>query len=293
MDRGAWWAIVHGGHKELDMSEWLNTHMASCSDEHTLAFSLCCHLLLVDEATDRLCPQHWRQPNLSHFIILVKAGISSLVVWIQFCQKYCFHNKNCILLRIYAPWCIFLLAAPQKFNNSFHTSFFKNLVVHCCSVTKPCPTFCDPMGWSTPGFPVLHYLPCSNLRALSQWCYLAISSSAALFFSCPQSFPASGSFSVSHLFASSGQSIGASASAWVLPVNIQGWFPLGWTGLFSLLSKGLSFLKIILCICLFLAVPGLHCRAGFTLVASSRSFSLGALRGLLIVVASLIAEHGL
>ena len=148
------------------------------------------------------------------------------------------------------------------------------------------------MDWSTPGFPVLHYLLCSNLHALSQWCYLAISSSAALFFSCPQSFPASGSFSVSHLFASSGQSIGASASAWILPMNIQGWFPLGWTGLFSLLSKGLLFLKIILYICLFLTVLNLHCRAGFSLAALSRSCSLGAVWGLLIVVASLIEEHG-
>ena len=59
-------------------------------------------------------------------------------------------------------------------------------------------------------------------------------------FSCPQSFPASGSFSVSWLFASGGQSIGVSASASVLPMNIQGWFPLGLIYLISLLSKGLS-----------------------------------------------------
>ena len=58
--------------------------------------------------------------------------------------------------------------------------------------------------------------------------------------SCPQSFPASGSFQMSQLFSSAGQSIGVSASASVLPMNIQGWFPLGWTGWISLQSKGLS-----------------------------------------------------
>jgi len=75
---------------------------------------------------------------------------------------------------------------------------------------------------------------------LSRWYYLTISSSVALFSFCLQSFPASGSFPVSQLFASGGQSTGASMSASVLPMNIQGWFPLGLTGLISLLSKGLS-----------------------------------------------------
>ena len=79
---------------------------------------------------------------------------------------------------------------------------------------------------------------CSNSCALSQWCHPTISSSVAPFSSCLQSFPASGSFLMSQLFASSGQSIGASES--VLPMNIQGWFPLGMTGLISLQSKGLS-----------------------------------------------------
>ena len=72
---------------------------------------------------------------------------------------------------------------------------------------------------------------CSNSCPLSQWCYLTISSSAVPFSSCPQSFPASGSFPMSRLFASGGQSIGASSLATVLPMNIQGWFPLRFTGL--------------------------------------------------------------
>ena len=73
---------------------------------------------------------------------------------------------------------------------------------------------------------------CSNSCPLSWWCYLTISSSATLFSFCLQSFPASGSFTMSQLFTSGGQSIGASAS--VLPMNIQNWFPLGLTGLIIL-----------------------------------------------------------
>ena len=72
------------------------------------------------------------------------------------------------------------------------------------------------------------------------WCYPTISSSVIPFSSCGQSFPTSESFQMSQFFASGGQSIGVSASASVLPVNIQGWFPLGWTGWISLQSKGLS-----------------------------------------------------
>ena len=78
----------------------------------------------------------------------------------------------------------------------------------------------------------------SNSCSLSQWCNPTISSSVIPFSSCPQSFPASGSFLMSQVFASGGQSIGASAS--VLPMNIQDWFPLGLTGWISLQSKGLS-----------------------------------------------------
>ena len=81
---------------------------------------------------------------------------------------------------------------------------------------------------------------CSNSCPLSRWCHPTISSSAVPFFSCLQSFPESGSFPMSQFFASGGQSIGVSASASVLPMNIQDWFPLGWTGWISLQSKGLS-----------------------------------------------------
>ena len=79
-----------------------------------------------------------------------------------------------------------------------------------------------------------------NPCPLSQWCHPTISSSVIPFSSCPQSFPASGSFQMSQLFASGGPSIGVSASTSVLPMNKQDWSPLGWTGWISLQSKGLS-----------------------------------------------------
>ena len=82
---------------------------------------------------------------------------------------------------------------------------------------------------------------CSNSCSLSWWCHPTISSSVAPFSSCLQSFPASGSFPSSWLFTSGGQSIGASASGSVLPLNIQGWFPVGLTGLIYMLFKSRDF----------------------------------------------------
>ena len=92
--------------------------------------------------------------------------------------------------------------------------------------SPPCPS-------PTPG---VHPNPC----ILSQWCHPTISSSVIPFSSCPQSFPPSVSFQMSQLFVSGGQCIGVSASTSVLPMNIQDWSPLAWTGWISLQSKGLS-----------------------------------------------------
>ena len=78
----------------------------------------------------------------------------------------------------------------------------------------------------------------SDSRPSSPWCHPAISSSVVPFSSCPQSLPPSESFPMSQLFATGGQSIGASASVSVLPMNIQDWLPLGWTDLISLQSQG-------------------------------------------------------
>ena len=128
----------------------------------------------------------------------------------------------------------------------------QNFVVSCqtstwishqfSSVAQSYPAVCDPMDCSTPGLSVHHQLPgvYSNSCPLSRWCHSTISSFVVSFASCLQSFPASASFLMSQFFASGGQSIGVSALASVLPMNIQDWFPLGWTGWISLQSKGLS-----------------------------------------------------
>ena len=116
------------------------------------------------------------------------------------------------------------------------TSGIKEIAAQFGSVTQSC---CNPMDCSTPGFPVHHQLP-----ELTQT-HESVMPSSHLILCCPffshlQSSPASGPFLVSQFFASGGQSIGVSASTSFLPMNIQGWFPLGWTGWISLESKGLS-----------------------------------------------------
>ena len=107
---------------------------------------------------------------------------------------------------------------------------FRNHTVHycCCSVTKSCLTLCDPIDCSMSG---------SSVSIISQSLLKLMS---VEFSFCLQSFPALGSFPVNWLFALCGQSIGASLSALVLPMNTQGWFSLGLTSLISLLSKWLS-----------------------------------------------------
>ena len=102
--------------------------------------------------------------------------------------------------------------------------------------------FLQPQGLHHTRLPCPSLSPrvCSNSCPLSQWCYLTISSSVIPFSSCLQSLPAPGSFQMSQFFASGGQSIGASASPSVLPMNIQDCFPLGLTSSIFLQSKGLS-----------------------------------------------------
>ena len=114
------------------------------------------------------------------------------------------------------------------------------ILVQFSPVAQLCLTLCKPMNYSTPGFPVHHQL-LELTQTHVHWASDAIQPSHPLipFFSCPQSFPASRSFPVSQLFASGGQSTGVSASASVLPMNIQDWFSLGWTGWISSQSKGL------------------------------------------------------
>ena len=113
----------------------------------------------------------------------------------------------------------------------------------CCSVAQLCLILCDPMDCSTRGFPAHHHIPeFSQIHV--NWVSGAIQLSYPLSSpcppSCPQSFPASGFFPMSWFFLSGGKSIEVSASASVLPMIIQDSFPLGWSGLISLQSKGVS-----------------------------------------------------
>ena len=111
------------------------------------------------------------------------------------------------------------------------------------SVAQSCPTLCNPMDCSMPGFPVHHQLPKlaqTHVHWVSDAIQPTISPSIIPFSSCFQSFLASVSFPMSQFFASDGQSIGVSVSASVLPMNIQDWFPLGLTSWIPLQSKRLS-----------------------------------------------------
>ena len=121
-------------------------------------------------------------------------------------------------------------------------TFSFKVCICCCSVAQSCLDALQLHGLQHAKLPCPSPSPraCSNSCPLSWWCHPTILSSLVPFCSCLQSFSASGSFSVSQLFTSGDftSSIGASAS--VLPMNIQDWFPLGWTGLNSLQSKGLS-----------------------------------------------------
>ena len=114
---------------------------------------------------------------------------------------------------------LLLSFSHQIMSNSFQLHGLQHSRLPCTSPSpRVCPSSC-PLNW---------------------WCHPTISSSVTSFSSCPQSFPASGSFPKSQLFTSGSQGIGASASAAVFLMNIQGRFPLRWTGLISLQSKGLS-----------------------------------------------------
>ena len=156
--------------------------------------------------------------------------------------------KICFIFDFFAGWYIFLVSCwpisilkhrelpsiswPQWTGNS-------NSFVGCCSVMQLCWTLCDPMDCSTPDFPVLQHL-LEFAQTHVHWVsdvIQTISSSVIPFSSCLQSFPASGSFPMSQLFTAGGQGIGVLASAWVLPMNFQGWLPLGLTDLISLLKS--------------------------------------------------------
>ena len=127
------------------------------------------------------------------------------------------------IFRAIKMFCVILKSLVQFSRSVVSDSLWSHEPQHA---RPPCPS-------PTPG---VH----SDSCPLCRWCHPTISSSVVPFSSCPQSFPASGSFPVSQLSASGGQSIGVSASTSVLPVNTQDWSALGWTGWICLQSKGLS-----------------------------------------------------
>ena len=171
-----------------------------------------------------------------------------------------------LLLGLFSLFTFFLLLKQKSFSDFFQLAklkrsssveFMINLcmqnfipfLVHTCSPSRfssvqltssVVSDSLQPHGLQHAGPPCPSSTPrvYSNSCPLSPWSHPTISSS--VFSSCLQSFPASGSFPISQFFASDGQSIGVSASASVLPMNIQDWFPLGWTGWISLQSKGFS-----------------------------------------------------
>ena len=134
-----------------------------------------------------------------------------------------------------------LSPSPFVFSSKSHDSDISSC---CCSVTQSCPTLCSPkqqpLQYARLPYPSPTTGACSNSCPSSWWGYLASLSSVTSFSFCLQYLPVWGSFQMSRLFTSGGQSIGVSALASVLPMNIQDWSPLGWTGWISLQSKGLS-----------------------------------------------------
>ena len=133
--------------------------------------------------------------------------------------------------RLNALWCSELEGSPKGRGD-----------IYCWSVTQSCTTLCDPTDCSMPGFPVLHH-PLELAQTHVHWIGDAVQPAHPLLSPSPPAFNLfqhQGVFQMSQFLASGGQSIGVSVSTSVLPVNIQYWFYLGWTGLISLPSKGLS-----------------------------------------------------
>ena len=163
--------------------------------------------------------------NLLFYILNMLGPQSCLTLWDPINCKPPGFSVHGILQERILEW----LAIP--FSRYFKSQF--------SSVAQLCPTLCDPMNRSTPGLPVHHQLPESTQNHVHRVgdAIQPISSSVVPFSSCPQSFPALGSFSMSQLFAWGGQNFGVSSSTSVLPVKTEDWSPLGWTGWIFLQSR--------------------------------------------------------
>ena len=189
----------------LLVTPWTATHQAS------LSFTISRSLLKLMSIESVMPSNHF---VLCHPLFLLSSIFPSIRV---------FYDESALCIR----W-------PKYWHFSISPSNESVLLV-----TQSCPTLCDPMDCSMPGFPCPSPTPrvYPNSCPLSQWCHTTISSSVIPFSSCPQSLPALGSFQISQLFTSGGQRIGVSASTSVLPMNSQDWSALGWTGWISLQSK--------------------------------------------------------
>ena len=173
-------------------------------------------------------------------------GYTSYSFWVSF--LYLIHSLKSIIL---IPYHQLLLKtspcpAPPSLPSFFHMSSrpaspAEKTLPHSFQAISHVQLFATP--WTTArqaSLSITNSQSLPKLMSMSQWCHPTISSSVVPFSSCSQSFPASGSFQMSQLFASGGQSTGVSASTSVLPMNTQDQSPLGWTGWISLQSKGLS-----------------------------------------------------
>ena len=156
-------------------------------------------------------------PSANHLFVLCICECVPVPVFIMFVLLLSFSDSTSYNI------CLSL-------SNSFHLAFSS---LQSLSHVQ----LCDPMNRSTPTSPSITNSWSLPKLMSSQWCHPAVSSSVVPYSSCPQSLPASGPFPMSQLFAWGGQSIGVSASVSVLPMNIQDWSPLRWTGWISLQSK--------------------------------------------------------
>ena len=161
-----------------------------------------------------------------------KFYLNSIKLFLQICQK----SGTFVGISMFS----ILFQCLCLSHHHYHIVIIILAISQFSSVTESCPTLCNPRDCSRPPCPSPTPKVDSNSRPLSWWCHPIISASVVPFSSHLQSFPASGTFQVSQLFTSGGQSIGISASTSVFPMNVQGLLPLGWTGWISLQFKGLS-----------------------------------------------------
>ena len=238
-DWEAWHAAVHAV-AELDLTWRLNnnnnktyflTHDAS-STLHSLGLSL-------TSVITSLSPS-WSSPQtfsveISHGSLFSSVSISPHTHWVSRAiqvseiEPLSLRSIHPAQLRLEYLTAHFTFPLGCLISQMQHVHRGTSDVCCCFSAYKSCLTVCNPMDCSMPSLLVPHYLPefAQVHVCWTQWCYPTISSSATLFSHCLQSFPSSGSFPMSQLFASGGESIGASALVTVLSMNIQGWFPLG------------------------------------------------------------------